>query len=120
MRTAALTDKLPAATRHRISDYYALCKPRVVMLITFTAMVGMLLASPGMVDLGAALGLPAKPVQRVFAVRSESSQELERHRSPDQLGWADARLDLVFEPVRNRHVLNILQPDSINRLGSDG
>ncbi|MEQ9736688.1 MAG: UbiA family prenyltransferase, partial [Algiphilus sp.] len=52
MRTAALTDKLPAATRHRISDYYALCKPRVVMLITFTAMVGMLLASPGMVDLG--------------------------------------------------------------------
>ncbi|MHA7834125.1 MAG: heme o synthase [Algiphilus sp.] len=52
MRTATLTDKLPAATRHRISDYYALCKPRVVMLITFTAMVGMLLASPGMVDLG--------------------------------------------------------------------
>lgn len=52
MRTATLTDKLPAATRHRLSDYYALCKPRVVMLITFTAMVGMLLASPGMVDLG--------------------------------------------------------------------
>lgn len=51
MRTATLTDKLPAATRHRLSDYYALCKPRVVMLITFTAMVGMLLASPGMVDL---------------------------------------------------------------------
>lgn len=30
------------------NDYYELCKPRVVALIVFTAIVGMLLATPGM------------------------------------------------------------------------
>jgi len=34
-------------------DYVALCKPKVVALITFTAIVGMLLATPGMVPLDA-------------------------------------------------------------------
>jgi protoheme IX farnesyltransferase len=34
-------------------DYLALCKPNVVALIVFTAVVGMLLASPGMVPLDA-------------------------------------------------------------------
>ena len=29
-------------------DYIELCKPRVVMLIVFTAVVGMFLATPGM------------------------------------------------------------------------
>jgi len=32
-------------------DYYELCKPKVVALIVFTAMVGMFLATPGMVPL---------------------------------------------------------------------
>ena len=32
-------------------ELYALCKPKVVYLIVFTAIVGMLLASPGMVPL---------------------------------------------------------------------
>ena len=36
---------------HRWRDYVALCKPKVVALIVFTAIVGMLLASPGMVPL---------------------------------------------------------------------
>lgn len=35
----------------RVVDYYELCKPRVVLLIVFTAMVGMFLATPGMVPL---------------------------------------------------------------------
>ena len=34
-------------------DYAALCKPKVVALIVFTAVVGMLLATPGMVPLDA-------------------------------------------------------------------
>lgn len=34
-------------------DYYRLCKPNVVLLIVFTAVVGMLLAVPGMVPLDA-------------------------------------------------------------------
>ncbi len=33
-------------------QYYTLCKPNVVALIVFTAMVGMFLATPGMVPLG--------------------------------------------------------------------
>ncbi len=37
--------------RQRANDYYELCKPRVVMLIVFTAVVGMFLATPGMVPL---------------------------------------------------------------------
>ncbi len=35
--------------RARIAAFYALTKPRVVSLIVFTAVIGMLLASPGMV-----------------------------------------------------------------------
>jgi len=37
----------------RLTDYYELCKPRVVLLIVFTAMVGMFLATPGMVPIPA-------------------------------------------------------------------
>lgn len=33
----------------RLGDYYELCKPRVVLLIVFTAIVGMFLATPGLV-----------------------------------------------------------------------
>ncbi|MGB1581525.1 MAG: heme o synthase [Nevskiales bacterium] len=40
-----------SAWRQRLDDYYELCKPRVVMLIVFTAVVGMFLATPGMVPL---------------------------------------------------------------------
>ena len=36
-------------------EYYELCKPRVVALIVFTAMVGMLLSTPGMVPVDAFL-----------------------------------------------------------------
>jgi len=38
---------VPASRRAR--EYYELCKPRVVMLIVFTAVVGMFLAAPGLV-----------------------------------------------------------------------
>lgn len=41
--------------RSRAHEYYELCKPRVVMLIVFTAIVGMFLAVPGMPPLGALL-----------------------------------------------------------------
>lgn len=45
--SAAVGDNLSGAFR----QYYDLTKPRVVMLIVFTAIVGMLLAVPGMPDL---------------------------------------------------------------------
>jgi len=45
------TETLPAGRWQRLNDYYELCKPRVVMLIVFTAVVGMFLSTPGMVPL---------------------------------------------------------------------
>jgi heme o synthase len=42
---------LSAGFSHRLRAFYALTKPRVVSLIVFTAVIGMFLAAPGMVDL---------------------------------------------------------------------
>ena len=39
------------AARSSFNNFLALCKPRVIMLIVFTAMIGMFLATPGMVPL---------------------------------------------------------------------
>ena len=39
------------AARSSFNNFLALCKPRVTMLIVFTAMIGMFLATPGMVPL---------------------------------------------------------------------
>ena len=41
-------DAIAAAPVSRGREYYELCKPRVVMLIVFTAIVGMFLAVPGL------------------------------------------------------------------------
>lgn len=38
----------PLTLSQRLHDYYELCKPRVVMLISFTAIIGMFLAVPGL------------------------------------------------------------------------
>jgi len=45
-KTDVLVDS-GASLRTRLGEYYELCKPRVVMLIVFTAIVGMFLAVPG-------------------------------------------------------------------------
>ncbi|MFC4252609.1 heme o synthase [Sinimarinibacterium flocculans] len=44
-----------AGRKYRLHEYYELCKPRVVMLIVFTAIVGMFLAVPGLPPLSALL-----------------------------------------------------------------
>ncbi|HEX5092567.1 MAG TPA: heme o synthase [Burkholderiales bacterium] len=44
------THVLPAGFLHRVRAFYALTKPRVVSLIVFTAVIGMFLATPGMVE----------------------------------------------------------------------
>jgi len=41
----------PASTTSKWSQFYALTKPRVVQLIVFCALIGMLLAEPGLPDL---------------------------------------------------------------------
>ncbi len=45
----------PGSLRALMREYYELCKPRVVMLIVFTAVVGMFLADPGLPPLSALL-----------------------------------------------------------------
>ena len=80
---------LNKASRIPWREYFALCKPKVVSLIVFTALVGMLLASPGMVPLdtlffgilGIALGA--------------SSGAAVNH-------WVDQRIDAVMERTQNR------------------
>jgi len=55
-----LASSLPAADRTlRLKQYYALTKPRVVQLIVFCAVIGMLLAVPGLPDLSLALAATA-------------------------------------------------------------
>ena len=46
--TGATLPRAGAARSSRLTEYYELCKPRVVMLIVFTAIVGMFLAVPGL------------------------------------------------------------------------
>ena len=46
--TVAATATLKIPARLRLREYYELCKPRVVMLIVFTAVVGMFLAVSGL------------------------------------------------------------------------
>ena len=46
------THVLPAGFAQRVRAFYALTKPRVVSLILLTAVIGMLLATPGMVPPG--------------------------------------------------------------------
>ncbi|MGQ0501432.1 MAG: heme o synthase [Panacagrimonas sp.] len=53
---SATPRSIPAVrTSNRVNEYYELCKPRVVMLIVFTAVVGMFLAVPGLPPLSALL-----------------------------------------------------------------
>jgi heme o synthase len=46
------THVLPTGLAHRLRAFYALTKPRVVSLILLTAVIGMFLATPGMVHPG--------------------------------------------------------------------
>lgn len=55
MAIAAETGKTELTPPTRAREYYELCKPRVVMLIVFTAIVGMFLAVPGLPPLSALL-----------------------------------------------------------------
>jgi len=64
--------------RLRLREYYELCKPRVVMLITFTAIVGMFLATPGMVPPDVLL-LGSLGITLMAASAAAVNQLLDRH-----------------------------------------
>ncbi|MBT3205902.1 MAG: protoheme IX farnesyltransferase [Gammaproteobacteria bacterium] len=80
----AKTDFLP-----HIGEYYQLCKPKVVYLILFTALAGMLLSTPGMVSIDIlffgliGIGLGA------------ASGAAINH-------WVDRRIDIIMARTKNR------------------
>ena len=88
MMTAAF-QTLRASLRRHGRDYLELTKPRVVALITFTAMVGMLLATPGMVPweilLFGSLGIAlmagsAAAINHLIDRRADALMARTRHR----------------------------------------
>jgi protoheme IX farnesyltransferase len=85
-------------------EYLELCKPRVVALICFTAVVGMLLAVPGMVPLNALLAgnlgiflaaSSAAVINQVVDARIDAQMDRTRNR-PLPTGRVSASQALVF------------------------
>ena len=82
----AQTDTVSSPTSHastgerpsRLREYYELTKPRVVMLIAFTAVVGMFLASPGLVPLDL-LAYSTLGISLMAASAAAINQLLDRH-----------------------------------------
>ncbi|MDX1434409.1 MAG: heme o synthase [Gammaproteobacteria bacterium] len=88
-------------------EYLELCKPRVVMLLVFTAVVGMLLATPGWVSadvlLFASLGIgfaaaAGAAVNHIVDQRADSLMKRTRHR-PLPTGRVDTASALLFAGV---------------------
>jgi len=81
--------KLNVQLLPHIGEYYRLCKPKVVMLIMFTAVAGMLLSSPQMVSIDIlffgllGIGLGA------------ASGAAINH-------WVDQRIDVIMARTKNR------------------
>ncbi|MCG2634331.1 MAG: heme o synthase [Gammaproteobacteria bacterium] len=88
-------------------DYWSLCKPRVVALIVFTAIVGMFLATPGMVPLSVLLfgslgiGLAAASAAAINHVVDANIDVLMKRTSnrPLPTGHLTARQALIFAVV---------------------
>jgi protoheme IX farnesyltransferase len=85
-------------------DYLELCKPKVVILMGFTALVGMLLATPGMLPwdvlvfgtLGIGLSAAsAAVINHLVDLRDDAIMERTRHR-PLPCGQIDTGHALVF------------------------
>ncbi len=101
------TQILPLSIRQHCRDYLAVTKPKVVALITFTAMVGMFLATPSMVpweilifgSLGIALSAASAAAinhlvdQRIDGMMTRTS------RRPLPTGHLDTRQVLTFALV---------------------
>jgi protoheme IX farnesyltransferase len=100
MATTVLTQRLFAHWR----DYLELCKPKVVALIVFTAVVGMFLAAPGWVPLDALLagtlgiGLAAASAAAINHVVDQKIDAImgRTHRRPLPQGQLSGRDALLF------------------------
>lgn len=69
--------------------YYNLCKPKVVFLIVFTAIVGMLLSTPGALPLDTFLAATIG-----IGLASASGAALNH--------WVDRRIDVIMDRTKNR------------------
>lgn len=69
--------------------YYNLCKPKVVFLIVFTAIVGMLLSTPGALPIDTFLAATVG-----IGLASASGAALNH--------WVDQRIDVIMERTNNR------------------
>ncbi|MCW8855028.1 MAG: heme o synthase [Gammaproteobacteria bacterium] len=71
------------------NKYYELCKPKVVLLIVFTAIVGMLLSTPGRLPIDLFL------YSTIGIALASASGAAINH-------WVDQRIDIVMDRTRNR------------------
>ncbi len=101
----ALTRTLPEFGNWR--SYLALCKPKVVALIVFTAIVGMLLAVPGAVPLqpfvlgtlGITLASAAAAALNHVVDREADARMKRTERRPLPTGELDDRRSLIFASI---------------------
>jgi protoheme IX farnesyltransferase len=88
-------------------EYLELCKPRVVMMLVFTAVVGMFLSSPGWVpwqalifgSLGIALGAASGAAINHIVDQRADSVMLRTRRRPLPAGRVDQTSALVFAAI---------------------
>jgi protoheme IX farnesyltransferase len=110
------TQTLSATLRHSWRDYLELTKPKVVALITFTAMVGMFLATPGMVpwdvlifgSLGIALAAGSAAAINHLVDQHIDALMARTCRRPLPSGHLEARQVLPFAAVTGALGLGLL------------
>ena len=88
-RSMTQTLAAPVSLATRWSQFYALTKPRVVQLIVFCALIGMLLAQPGLPD----VGLAGAATLGIWLVASAAAafnclveQQIDRRKLPNLAG----------------------------------
>ena len=98
---------ISVAPAHSWREYLELCKPRVVVLLVFTAVVGMFLASPGWVpwqalifgSLGIGLGAASGAAINHIVDQRVDSLMLRTRRRPLPAGRMDQTSALIFAAV---------------------
>ncbi|NIR28533.1 MAG: protoheme IX farnesyltransferase [Gammaproteobacteria bacterium] len=106
-RTQRLTIRVAGLRPGLWREYLELCKPKVVLLMVFTAMVGMFLATPGLVpadallfgSTGIALIAAAGATLNHVLDRQSDAVMLRTHRRPLPSGRVDGISALVFALV---------------------
>lgn len=84
-----MTDVALMNVSYNWRKYYNLCKPKVVFLIVFTAIVGMLLSTPGALPLDTFLAATIG-----IGMASASGAALNH--------WVDRRIDVIMDRTQNR------------------